>query len=62
MEINHEEWLSSVLAGVKSTIMTRFGEEDGKIPALQDLFARERTTTCAAQLQVKELRNTLEEE
>ena len=62
MEINHEEFLSGVMAGVKSTIMTRFGEEDGKITALQDLVARERTTACAAQLQVKELRKQLEEE
>ena len=56
MEINHEEFLSGEMAGVKSTIMTRFGEEDGKITALQDLVARERTTACDAQLQVKELR------
>jgi hypothetical protein len=62
MEINHEEWLSSVMASFKSTIMTRFGEEDGKITALQELVARERTTACAAQLQVKELRKMLEEE
>ncbi len=62
MEINHEEWLSNVLACVKSTIMTRFGEENGKITALQDLAARERTTSCAAKLQVVELRQKLEEE
>ena len=62
MEINHEEWLSGVLAGVKSTIMTRFGEEDGKIAAMQDLVARKRTTTCAVKLQVEELRKKLEEE
>ncbi len=62
MEINHEGLLSGVLAGVKSTIMSSFGEEDGKITALQDLVARERTTTCVAQIQVKELRNKLEEE
>jgi hypothetical protein len=61
-EINHEEWLFGVLAGVKSTIMTRFGEEEGKITALQDLAAQERTTTCAAKLQVEELRKKLEEE
>ena len=48
MEVNHEEFLSGVMAGVKSTIMTRFGEEVGKITALQDLVARERTTACAA--------------
>ena len=62
MEINHGDFLSGVMASVKSTIMTRFGEEDGKITALQDLVARERTTACAAQLQVKELRKKLEEE
>jgi hypothetical protein len=62
MEISHEEWLSGVLAGVKSTIMTRFGEEDSKITALQDVAARERTTTCDAKLQVVELRKKLEEE
>ena len=62
MEVNHEEFLSGVMAGVKSTIMTRFGEEDGKITALQDLVARERTITCDAQLQVKELSKQLEEE
>ena len=27
-EIGHEEWLSGVLAGVKSAIMTRFGEDN----------------------------------
>ena len=62
MEVNHEEFLSGVMAGVKSTIMTRFGEEVGKITALQDLVARERTTACAAQLQVEELRKQLEVE
>ena len=62
MEINHEEWLSSVLAGVKSTIMTKFGEADGKITALEDVVARERGTSCAANLQVVELRKKLEED
>ena len=62
MEINHEELFSGVMAGVKSSIMTRFGEEDGKIIALQDLVARERTTACAAQLQVEEPRKQLEVE
>ena len=62
MEINHEIFLSGVMASVKSTIITRFGEEDGKITALQDLVARERTKACAAQLEVKELREMLEEE
>ncbi len=39
MEINHEEWLSCVLAGVKSSIMTRFCE-DNKVAmaALQQEF------------------------
>jgi hypothetical protein len=62
MEINHEELLSSVMAGVKSTILTRFGESDGKITALQDVVARERITSCVAKLQVVELRKKLEEE
>ncbi len=44
------------------TGMTRFSGEDGKITALQDLVARERTTTCVAQLQVLELRKKLEDE
>ncbi len=62
METNYEEWLSNVFASVKSTITTRFGEEDGKITTLQDVVARERTTPCAAKLQVVELRKNLEEE
>ena len=60
MNNNHEAWLSELLMGLNYEILARLGEEDGRINALQNVIARERTISCTAKLEVADLRNKLD--
>ena len=60
MNNNHEAWLSQLWTPLQSAILARLGEEDGIITESQNVIARERTISCTAKLEVRDLREQLD--